>query len=174
MKIYKNGKLVKPETIYYDDINDDDIFGMSNLRGKYVKTDKINFSFYFSAQKASHAIRVKVSFNDTKINDDDFGVLELHGDWKFTPGKNDESVSSKDVRKMKAFFRKYKVLFAAAWNKEIHESDIVEFFCKGITFSELLQEFYFYDDYQEEMDKIRNVEELEQFVREYNIFNMWD
>lgn len=86
MKIYRNGELLpKADIIYEDDF--DDIFGMSNLRGKYVKTDKIDFSFYFSMQKASHAIRVKVSFNPSKVKETDFGVLELHGDWKFTPGK---------------------------------------------------------------------------------------
>ncbi|MCM1232842.1 MAG: hypothetical protein NC489_22180 [Ruminococcus flavefaciens] len=173
MKIYKNGELLpKADTVYDDDF--DDIFGMSNLRGKYVKTDKINFSFYFSMQKASHAIRVKVSFNDTKINESDFGVLELHGDWKFTPGKNDRDVPNKDIRNMKSFFVKYKVLFAAVWNKEIYEGDIVEFFRKGITFSELLHEFNFYDKYKKEMNEIKDVAELEDFVRENNIFNMWD
>lgn len=173
MKIYKNGELLpKAEIIYEDD--PDDIFGMSNLRGKYVKTDKIDFSFYFSMQKASHAIRVKVSFNDTKINESDFGVLELHGDWKFTPGRNDKDVSNKDIRNMKAFFVKYKVLFAAVWNREIYEGDVVEFFRKGITFSELLQEFNFYDEYEKEMKDIKNVAELEDFVRDNDIFNMWD
>lgn len=174
MKIYKNGELLPKPDIIYEDEDFDDIFGMSNLRGKYVKTDKINFSFYFSMKKASHAIRVKVSFNDAKINESDFGVLELHGDWKFTPGRNDKDVSSKDIRNMKAFFVKYKVLFAAVWNKEIYEADVVEFFRKGITFSELLREFDFYDEYAEEMNKIQSVAELESFVRDNHIFNMWD
>lgn len=173
MKIYKNGELLPKADIIYDD-DFDDIFGMSNLRGKYVKTDKINFSFYFSMQKASHAIRVKVSFNDSKINESDFGVLELHGDWKFTPGRNDKDVSTKDIRNMKAFFVKYKVLFAAVWNREIYEGDVVEFFRKGITFSELLKEFIFYDKYEKEMNKLKNVAELENFVRKNNVFNMWD
>ena len=40
MKIYKNDELLpKADIISKDD--HDDIFGMSNLRGKYVKTDKI-------------------------------------------------------------------------------------------------------------------------------------
>lgn len=66
MKIYKNVELLPKADIIYDD-DFDDIFGMSNLRGKYVKTDKIDFSFYFSMQKASHTIRVKVSFNPSKV-----------------------------------------------------------------------------------------------------------
>jgi hypothetical protein len=173
MKIYKNGELLpKPDIISKDD--SDDIFGMSNLRGKYVKTDKIDFSFYFSMQQASHAIRVKVSFNDSKINEDDFGVLELHGDWKFTPGRTGTHISNKQIKNMKAFFKKYKVLFAAVWNRKIYEGDVVGFFLKGITFSELLKEFKFYDEYTAEMNKIQNVAELEDFVRENNIFNMWD
>ncbi len=174
MNIYKNGELLPKSDIIYKDEDFYDIFGMSNLRGKYVKTDKINFSFYFSMQKASHAIKVKVSFNDAKINESDFGALELHRDWKFTPGRNDKDVSSKDIRNMKAFFVKYKVLFAAVWNREIYEGDVVEVFRKGITFSELLKEFSFYDAYAEKMNKIQNVAELENFVRKNNIFNMLD
>lgn len=174
MKIYKNGELLpEPEIIYKDD-DFDDIFGMSNVRGKYVRTDKINFSFYFSMQKASHAIRVKVAFNDSKINESDFGTLELHGDWKFTLGKNDTHVSNKDIRDMKAFFRKYKVLFAAVWDKKIYEADVVEFFRGGITFSNLLKEFVFFNEYKKEMSEIEDVAGLEKFVRENQIFNMWD
>lgn len=75
---------------------------------------------------------------------------------------------------MKAFFKKYKVLFASVWNKEIFEDVIVAYFSGNIDFKELLQEFDFYDDYTAEMNKIQNVAELENFVRKNNIFNMWD
>lgn len=174
MKIYKNGELLPKHEIIYEDEDFDDIFGMSNIVGRRVKTDKIDFSFYFSTQKASHAIRVKVSFNPSKVKETDFGTLELHGDWKFTPGKNDTHVPNKEIKNMKAFFKKYKVLFAAVWDKEIYDSFISEYFFGTISFPELLQEFDFYADYSDEMDKLKDVAELESFVRQNNIFNMWD
>ena len=173
MKIYKNDELLPKADIIPED-DHDDIFGMSNLRGKYVKTDKIDFSFYFSMQKASHAIRVKVAFDPSKVKETDFGVLELHGDWKFTPGRNDTHISDKQIHNMKAFFKKYKVLFAAVWNREIFEDVIVAYFSGNIDFKELLQEFDFYDDHTDEMNKIQDITELESFVRKNNIFNMWD
>lgn len=75
---------------------------------------------------------------------------------------------------MKEFFKKYKVLFAAVWNKEIFEDVIVAYFSGNIDFQELIQEFDFYDEYEKEMKDIKNVAELEDFVRDNNIFNMWD
>lgn len=175
MKIDKNEELVEHKITYDWQENDfDDIFGMSNIIGNRVKTDNIDFSFYFSIKKSSHAIRVKVAFNYNRVNIDDFGTLELHGDWEFTPGKNDKNVSGKQVRQMKEFFRKYKVLFAAVWEQRIYESFISEYFFGTITFPELLQEFDFYEDYSTEINEILSIDELEHFVRENNIFNMWD
>ena len=37
---------------------------MANLRGKQVKTDNIDFSFYFSSKAGnSHSIRIKICWN---------------------------------------------------------------------------------------------------------------
>ena len=75
---------------------------------------------------------------------------------------------------MKEFFRKYKVLFAAVWEQRIYESFISEYFFGTITFPELLQEFDFYEEHTTEINEIQSIDELEHFVRENNIFNMWD
>lgn len=178
MKLYRNGKLVENKIIYedYDETpEENDIFCMSNIRGnKVVVPHKLPFSFYFSERESSHAIRVKPVFNPNRMSKSSFGTLELHGDWKYTPGPDDKNVSAKQVGLMKQFFKKYKVIFAGVWEVEIPEDSVQDYFKGIISFHQFLQECYFYDDYQEEMDKIKTIEELETFVRENNIFNMWD
>lgn len=102
MKIYKNGELVQS-------MNDQDIFCMSNLRGKNVCVPhKLSFSFYFSQRESSHAIRVKPVFNPNKISLSRLGSLELHGDWKYTPGPDDINVSNKQISDMKFFSKPIK------------------------------------------------------------------
>lgn len=151
-----------------------DIFCMSNLRGKDIKIENLPFSFYFSARESSHAIRVKPMFNPNKVSKSKFGTLELHGDWKYTPGPDDKNVSQKQIREMKVFFKKYKVLFAAVWEEELQEIPVQDYFRGLISFSDLLTEFEFYEDYQKEMGCIDSIEELESFVRKNGLFNMWD
>ncbi len=174
MKLYRNGELVEPkEIIEYDD--EHDIFCMSNLRGSTIKIPhKLPFSFYFSARESSHAIRVKPVFNPDRMSKSSFGTLELHGDWKFTPGPDDKNVSQKQIREMKEFFKKYKVLFAAVWEEELPEDSVQDYFKGFITFEELISELYFFDDYKKDMEKVKNIAELESFVRKNNLFNMWD
>lgn len=179
MRIYKNGKLLEPaKKVYYDEYEteeENDIFCMSNVRGcKVAVPHKLPFSFYFSTRESSHAIRVKPVFNPNKMSRSSFGTLELHGDWKYTPGPDDKNVSQKQIREMKQFFRDYKVLFAAVWEEELPEDEVEAFFRGTVSFAELLSEFYFYEDYKKEMNKIKTIEELEDFVREYRLFNMWD
>ena len=72
MKIYRNGKLTEPRKI----IEYDDIFCMSNLRGKdIVIPHKMPFSFFFSERESSHAIRVKPVFKPNKFSKSSFGTL---------------------------------------------------------------------------------------------------
>ncbi|MCM1226187.1 MAG: hypothetical protein NC320_02020 [Clostridium sp.] len=177
MKIYKKGELLEPkEKIYYDETEEEnDIFCMANLRGKDISIPhKLPFSFFFSERESSHAIRVKPVFNPNKISKSSFGTLELHGDWEYTPGPDDKNVSNKQIREMKQFFKKYKVLFAGVWESELYDGAVQDYFRGIISFSDLLTEFEFYEEYQEEMENITTIEGLEDFVRENNLFNMWD
>ena len=170
MKLYKDMQLLTPK-----EEEENDIFCMSSLRGsKVVVPHKLSFSFFFSERESSHAIRVKPVFNPDKISKSSFGTLELHGDWKYTPGPDDKNVSQKQIQEMKNFFKKYKVLFAAVWESELYDGDVQDYFRGLISFDELLTEFDFYENYKEDMDNIDNIEQLEEFVRKYNIFNMWD
>jgi hypothetical protein len=168
MKIYKTGELVQS-------MNDQDIFCMSNLRGKNVCVPhKLSFSFYFSQRESSHAIRVKPVFNPNKISLSRLGSLELHGDWKYTPGPDDINVSNKQISEMKNFFKTYKVLFATVWENELPEDVVYDYFRGIIPLSELIKEFYFYANYAANLDKIKTIDSLEQYIRNYKIFNMWD
>lgn len=154
------------------------LFAMSNVRGKQVvQPYKLPFSFYFSSRYAysdsqvAHGIRVKPSFNPERMNYRTAGTLKLSDDWKFIPGKDDKAVSNKDIRKMKQFFRDYKVLFAAVWEDVLQENVVLYYFSGIIDWNELLSEF---DCYTKAMDKIKDVVELEEFVRANNLFNMND
>lgn len=168
MKIYKNGELIRS-------MPEDDIFAMANVRGKDIAVPhKLPFSFYFSERESSHAIRVKPIFNPNRVSNSKFGSLELHGNWKYTPGPDDGNVSQKQIGEMKQFFKKYKVLFAAVWESQLYDGAVVDYLKGNTSFHELINELYFYDDYKPELDKINSVEQLEQFVRENRIFNMWD
>lgn len=162
-------------------IDENMLFEMSNIRGKYVKNPhRLDFSFYFSPKDAvegkdiCHGLRVKPIFNPEKMDIQSAGTLKLHGDWKYIPGTGDISVSNKKVKEMKQFFTDYKILFAAVWEKVLPPDSLYDYFRDTITFSELLQELDFYEDYKEVLSYVTNVIELNMFVKEHNLFNTWE
>lgn len=153
----------------------EDIFAMANLRGKQIRVPySLPFSFYFSERNSSYGIRVKPVFNPDRMHIEDAGNLELHGSWKFTPGRNDANVSSKSKKMMMDFFKTYKVLFAAVWEGEIQEDVVQDYFRGLISWDDMMSEFDCYTTYESEMMNISDVESLERFVRDNNIFNMND
>lgn len=164
-----------------DIITDNYLFEMSNIRGKYVKNPhRLAFSFYFSPKDATegkdicHGLRVKPLFNPERMSIDKAGTLKLHSDWKYVRGEDDGDVDSKEVKKMIQFFKKYKTLFAAVWEKALPQDSLYDYFRGTITFEELLEEFYFYEDYKDEMKEIRTVEDLTKFARDRQLFNLWE
>ena len=74
---------------------------------------------------------------------------------------------------MKEFFKDYKTLFAAVWEGVIHPDVLYDYFRGTIDFKDVLIEFEFYKDYKEEMDKIITLNELTNFVRTNDLFNLW-
>jgi len=155
-------------------IKSDIIMCMSNVRGNKVRVQKnLPFSFYFSASQGNHSIRVKPMFNPSKLKDDLVGTLKLCDDWEYIPGPDDSSVSEKDVAKMKKFFRTYLVLFAATWDRQLADGDVYDYLVGDITLPELIETFDFYNDYQEELDDITSVAELEDFCRKNNLVNLY-
>lgn len=158
-----------------DVLNEDRMFEMANIRGKRVKNPKrLNFSFYFSSKDGnSHSIRVKPVFNPEKLIISKCGVLELHGDWEYTPGSDDKSVSNKDIAKMKEFFRKYLVLFCMVWDEQLTDGELEDYLLGLISWEELLSGITFYTEYSKELSEISDVESLESFCREHKLVNMY-
>lgn len=152
---------------------EDCLFEMSNVRGKYVKNpQKLKFSFYFSSKDGnSHGIRVKPMFNSEKLIKSKCGTLSLHTDWKFVPGSDDKSVSAKDIKQMKDFFRKYLVLFCMVWEEQLTDGELEDYFVGTITWDELLSGISFYDKYEKELKEITSVEDLEVFCRDDQLVN---
>lgn len=164
-------------------IDNDFLFEMVNIRGKYVKIPhKLNFSFYFSPKDAvegkdiCHGLRVKPLFNPEKMSINKAGTLKLHGDWKYIPGEDDKKIGAKPIAEMKEFFKKYKILFSAVWEKSLPPDALYDYFRGTITFSELIQEFDFYDDYKKDpiFNNIKELSELGQFIKEHDLFYTWD
>lgn len=152
----------------------DDIFGMSNVLGKFIKVEKKpDFSFYYSPKNSSHGPRVKPIMNPEKMRLDDAGTLELCDKWEFIPGVNDQDVPSKSVNKMKRFFRKYLILFLLVWEKEANDPDLGYYLQGQLELSDFIQGLDFYKDYQEDLDNIKTVAELEQFCRDRELVNMY-
>lgn len=152
----------------------DSILCMANVRGKYVvNPGKLKFSFYFSSDDGiTHGIRVKPVFNPEKMLKSMTGTLKLCDDWSYIPGPDDDSVSSKDVNDMKRLFRKYLVLFCMVWDEQLQDGVLEDYFKGTVTFHEMLEDISFYNSYSSYLDKIRDVDQLENFCRVNNLVNM--
>jgi hypothetical protein len=140
-----------------------DIFAMSNMTGKMVKTDDINFSFYFSEEGgARHANRAKVRFNREKISQNDFdGFMELHGDFKWHGNRR---VSAKQVNEAREFFKKYSVLFDAVWVGILNPFIVQKYFNGLIQFKELISEFDVDESLYNEIQKCKTLEDLSRLL----------
>jgi hypothetical protein len=164
MKIYK-----KPVN------SSENIMCMANMRGnKIVRPHHMPFSFYYSADPhAGHSIRVKPLFKNNKFSIDDAGTLDLHSDWEYIRGREDENVPAKDIKEMKQFFRDNIVLFAAVWDRQLPESDIEDYLEGDMELSDLVQDLTFYAEYSAELDQITTIEELEEFCRKNQLVNLY-
>lgn len=165
-------RLVKDTNTEYENI-----FCMSNIAGKRVRKDgPLEISFYFGSKdnyntKINHGIRIKFSINSERYLPHENYYLELHGDYKCS---NEDKIPSRILRNIRNFFKKYKVLFAGAWESEIPEDDIVAYLRGFIPLRELIEDCYFYSKYEEKLQNISTISAFEKAVRKYNIFNMND
>ena len=152
-----------------------DIMCMSDVRGKHIKVEpEVNFSFYYSPRNSSHGPRVKIVFDPNRINSSQLANLKLSGDWRFTPNREAAIVPSKDISKAKMFFRKYLILLLIAWEvATVDQASVRDYFEGNITLHEFITELKFYDEYAEQLDKIKTVEQLEQFCRKNDLVNMY-
>ena len=169
------GELAMKRTYTVSPKNLHDIMCMSNVRGNHIKNpSKQPFSFFFSGRQSSHGIRVKPVFDPNTFDETDAGNLELHGEWKYTPGTYDKHIKQADIDEMIDFFITYKVLFAGVWEFQIAPDTVQDYFKGLISLHELIEDSKFYGEYKDVLDDVCTVSELETVVREHNIFNMND
>lgn len=152
-----------------------DILCMCNVRGRYVANPgALPFSFYFSSGAGMpHSIRVMPVFNPNRLVSSLTGTLKLCDDWEYIPGKDDADVSSKDIKNMKEFFRKYLVLFCAVWDEQLSDGVVEDYFRGDILFSDMLKDFDFYEMQSSELNNIKSISELESFCRDNQLVNLY-
>lgn len=172
---------------YYMDHPGAVLMEMANVRGNKVLEGgkKLPFSFYMSDKKAVHqvhGIRIKIFWNSNRVSGDADGYMELHGDYNYVQSSKNRP-SSKDLAIAKEFFRKYKVLFAAIWERVLDSTDVQSYLYGEISFKQLLGCFWFEDFPNNRDSQLLNfarithctsLEDLEKCVRRFNIFNMND
>ena len=149
------------------------------MLGSKVKIDPLPFSFYFSRKNASrHGIRLKIFWNDSRIDDDRCGYIELHGNYRYSQDPRQKfKPKAYMIETARYFAKKYKVLFAAVWEGALGESEVQDFFKGQIFFKELVSEFYadrIGKQKYEALQYCNNLKDLEARVRQYSIFNMND
>lgn len=177
-----NNSIFEYIDFVYDEeqeLKEDLLLEMANIIGKYVKTDNIDFSLYFSRKSASrHAIRVKVYWGRERLNDDMCGYIELHGNFSYSQNpKQKYKPTVKMVCSLRDFVKKYKVLFSAVWEDVLGEYSVQDYLCGRIDFCELVSEFYIDkigDSNYKKLIEVRSLPELDSVVRKNNMFDMND
>ena len=157
-------------------IKEDMLTEMANLRGKDVKVDDIDFSFYFSKKNSNHGIRLKVLWNRERMSGNDDGYMEMHGDYKYVraPGSKYKP-SGWEINGLRYFCKKWKPLFAAVWEQKLDETDVRKYFEGQLTFQELMETFEgIKKEHYSIVKKCNNARQLEEAVRKYSIYSMND
>ncbi|MCM1222119.1 MAG: hypothetical protein NC548_47380 [Lachnospiraceae bacterium] len=151
------------------------IMCMSNVRGKNVRCPSaLPFSFYFSGKDGvSHGPRVKPLFNPDKMRIDLAGNLKLCDDWEYTPGRDDQNVGAKSIREMKSFFKVNIVLFCLVWDLHLYDTDVQDYLEGKCSLQDLIRDLDFYDQYKEDLGRITDVFELDNFCRDNNLVNFY-
>lgn len=152
---------------------------MANVRGIDTKIEnRLPFSFFFTNKRAvhnQHGIRLKILWNPSKNPKDADGYIELHGNYEYVSGSHKYKPTKDELRILREFVKKYKVLFSAVWEEKLYDGDLQDFFKGRISIKELLSKF---DDISEKnyytLNHCNSLEELEQCIRKYKIFNMND
>jgi len=150
------------------------IFEMANLRGKIIKVDNINFSFFFSSKSAvKHSIKAKIDFDPTVLRHDLTSNLRLCNDWKFTKNKKVKKISQSQINEAVSFFKKYASIFTAAWI-EIIPMDALDRYLQGIiTLEDVVNEMKIDDKMKQKfIFKNNDIETFEEFIVENNIFKI--
>lgn len=153
---------------------------MANLCGKYINTDSLDFSFYFSSKEecgcGMQGIRVKIKWNRETTRGGMDGTMELHGDYDYEQSESRDSIvpNSKQLESARAFFKKYKVLFSAVWESVLDPQPVQDYFRGIINFEDLMSEIDLGNKSTESMGGCSSIQDLESKVRSNNLFDMND
>ena len=150
-----------------------DLLEMANMLGRKVKIENINFSFYFSKKSGmQHGIRAKIKWNRDSFRGAEDGYMDLHGQYDYVQSEHGEAVSETEISKARDFFMKYKVLFAAVWERRLDAWKVQFYFNGEISFDELKREF---KDIPEDILKdAKTIADIEDIVRKNKLFDMND
>ena len=154
---------------------------MACVRGIDVRPNQFPFSFYFSTKTAvhnQHGIRVKIQWSANRIKSKDAdGYFIIHGvyPYEYVEGSHKYKPTEGEKKSAAEFIKENKVLFSAVWEEVVDENDVRKYFEGDISWKELMKRFdtgnptwNFY------VTTTDNQKELEQLVREENMFNMND
>lgn len=151
---------------------------MANVVGNKVRVeDRLPFSFHFCDKDAvhqRHGIRLKIIWNPSIAPNNVDGYLKLHGDWEYISGSHKYKPTGRELEILRNFGRKYKVLFAAVWEKALDADPLQDYFKGNIDFPELLRNFKLKGRNYFNVNHCKNLNELEQCVRQNKIFSMND
>lgn len=152
---------------------------MANIIGNDIKVDdKLPFSFYISSKSAvhgQHGIRAKIIWNPSKAPANADGYMELHGDYEYTISSHKYKPSGKELKIARSFFKKYKILFASVWEEKLDPTYVQNYLSGYMSFKEMLTKFYDVTEKQYyHLNHANNLQELEETIRKYKIFNMND
>lgn len=141
--------------------------------GNSIRVQKnLPFSFAFVKTSKFHSIRVRVFFNSNEVDYRHMNTLRLD-DWQFFYGPDKTLIPDILLQKCNKFFRRYLVLFAATWDRQLADGDVYDYLVGDITLPELIETFDFYNEYADELDEISSVSELEEFCRERDLVNLY-
>ena len=148
---------------------------MANMAGNDVVLEKrLPFSFYFSNKNAvhqQHGIRLKVLWNPNKTPESADGYIEMHGDYNYVIGSHKYKPTGKELKILKEFCQKYKVLFASVWELKLDSNYLQKYFDGRLKFNELLTKFENIKEKQYYLiNHCKNLKELEKCIRENKIF----
>ena len=152
---------------------------MTNVVGNKVKIESIlPFSFHFCTKEAvhqQHGIRLKVIWNPSKAPDNADGYIEMHGNYDYIVSSHKYKPSATELKILKNFCLKYKVLFSAVWELKLDKDFLIEYFKGELLLRDLLTKFENISEKQFYLiNHCKTLEELEDCVRKNKIFNMND
>ena len=176
-ELYPHIHFVSAEELETPEEHEQFLTEMANMPGRFLKIEDVDFSFYISEKNGNHAIRLNVCWNRERLISEECGYMKLHGDYEYKQSAELKYTPKQyEIETLRHFAKKYKVLFAAAWERTLDCDIIAEYFKGRLEWKELMQEWINIDDEEilEVLSNCQNLKDLEYAVRKNNAFNMND